>query len=76
MVEKVVCEVCGQEVKCAHTYDLWMLGTTYDSDGDPIKTGLEVDTPNDYFIVGSECCGKYVKERWEAKMYELMSQGG
>ncbi len=74
-MERPICEVCGTDLIGKSSYDLWIARTDYDQDGEPRKTGEQVDIKNDYVVVGQYCCGLKTLQLWRETMSKLISGG-
>ena len=58
------CMVCGRDLKDTNSIDLWALVSIYDEDGEPVKTGEQIDWPDDYLVIGEDCCGHIARSLW------------
>ncbi len=72
------CAICGQPLSNKESYDVWLLVTSFDEDGDMIKTSMEPDDKNlttDYESYGIECCGQRVVAAWNEMLLQLKTGG-
>ncbi len=61
------CERCGQPLNDKESYDMWLLVTRYDENGDCEKTSMDPndeDIDRDYISIGIDCCGPLVVKEW------------
>lgn len=67
------CEVCGTELRGSTSYDMWVFQTSYDEDGEPTKTMIDVggEVTRDYVSVGAVCCGEKVRKEWNNLIRKL-----
>lgn len=66
-MEEPKCDICDASLVGKESYDLVISVTTYDDEGDPVKTLQELsneDVSADYFVIGVECCGDKAVKLW------------
>lgn len=71
------CERCGQPLNGKESYDLWILVTTYDEDGETVKTNMDVgteDVKQDYISIGIDCCGERAIKEWNEMVQKLVKE--
>lgn len=75
---QVVCDVCRLDlIYLGHTYsnDVWIMTTTYDDDGEPIKTQdpTSDQVKRDYLVICPDCEGLLFKS-WNELVTKLVRQ--
>ncbi len=77
-METPTCDVCKKSLAGKMALDLWILGTSFNREGEVAKTSLQVDTdkfPRDYLSVGETCCGPWVQSVWNDMINTLIKKG-
>ena len=76
-MEQPRCEMCHKSLVGKESYDLWLLVTIYDEEGECRKTCEQPDmskVDDDYYIVGIDCCGPIMVDVWNAMIRTLNRQ--
>lgn len=67
------CQLCDKPLVDTESTDVWLLGTTYDEEGEVIKTSLPVEHPDDYITVGA-CCAAALLDCWAHFLDDLSTR--
>ena len=73
------CAICQEPLANKESYDVWILVTRYDENGECAKTSMEPSDENvttDYESYGIECCGERVIKAWNEMILQLKVGGG
>jgi len=76
-MEHPKCMVCQEDLTNQSSYDLMCSLTRYDDEGEPCKSMIEPDhtvIPNDYIVIGLNCCGHLVPKTWNRLLVSMEEQ--